>query len=243
MTDVALIGCDGAGKTTVADMLVASQPFPARYVYMGVNAASSNIALPTTKLVYRLKVRRVRRQRRDDGADDGSPISLHGLEHRRDGRGRLWAVARLLNRVAEEILRLGVSTWYQFRGYVVVYDRHFLFDYGSAGKDVRATDRIHRWFLERVYPKPDLVLFLDAPSELLFARKPEVPVSYLDKRRNTYLRRAHLVDRFETVDASQAVDGVYREVIDRISMYLAGNGDLTPKTHPDPQLNESGEIR
>lgn len=243
MTDVALIGCDGAGKTTVADMLMARRPFPVRYVYMGVNAASSNIALPTTKLVYWLKVRKVRRRRRAEGADDSAPISLHGLEHRRDGRGSLWAAARLVNRVAEELLRLGVSTWYQLRGYVVVYDRHFLFDYVSSGKDVRLTDRIHRWFLERVYPKPDLVIFLDAPAEQLFARKPEVPISYLDKRRNAYLRQGRLVDRFETVDASQPVDDVYRAVIDRISAFLESGGEPKQNTHLDSQLNESGRGR
>ena len=84
MTAVALIGCDGAGKTTVAEMLMSRHPFPVRYVYMGVNAASSNISLPTTRLVYEMKVRKVRQKRREVGADPDVPVSLHGLEHRKD---------------------------------------------------------------------------------------------------------------------------------------------------------------
>lgn len=246
MTDVALIGGDGAGKTTVAEMLISRGPFPARYVYMGVNAASSNISLPTTRLVYRLKVRNVRRRRRLAGADagDDAPISLHGLEHRQDRRGKVWAVARLINRMAEELLRSGVSMWFQARGFVVIYDRHFLFDYVVGSHGARATDRFHRWFLERVYSKPDLVLFLDAPPEQLFARKPEVPVSYLEKRRDAYLAQARFVNRFETVDASQPLEDVYRDVVGRIGAMLNGGARREQEVpHTNVELNESGEGR
>lgn len=244
MTAVALIGCDGAGKTTIAEMLVSRRPFPARYVYMGVNAASSNISLPTTRLVYEMKVRKVRRERRKAGMDVEAPVSLHGLEHRKDSRGRFWAGARLLNRLAEESLRLLVSIWYQMRGYVVIYDRHFLFDYWSTAKADRLSDRIHEWFLERVYPEPDLVLFLDAPPETLFARKPEVPVSYLEARRDAYLRRGGSIDRFETVDATQPLDTVYHDVVSRVAVLLDdvdGRGSI--ERLPHERLNEDGRTR
>ncbi|MDH5295327.1 MAG: hypothetical protein OEW91_16780 [Acidimicrobiia bacterium] len=216
MTAVALIGCDGAGKTTVAQMLVESGDLRVRYVYMGVNAQSSNVSLPTTRLVHALKVRDVKKERAARGESTREPVSLHSVEHRKDTRGKAWAAARLVNRIAEEVLRQTISSWYQLRGYVVVYDRHFLFDYGGGKAPKRATDRIHRWFLENVYPEPDLVLFLDAPSEVLFARKPEVPISYLDSRRAAYLRQGERVKRFELVDATQSVDKVYSEVLRRI---------------------------
>lgn len=221
MTAVALIGCDGAGKTTVAEMLIRRSPFPVRYVYMGVNADSSNISLPTTRLVHALKVRGVRKERRKRGEAVSAPVSLHGIEHRRDSRGKLWAALRLMNRIAEESLRQAVSTWYQARGYVVVYDRHFLFDYGAGKPPRRLSDRIHRWFLERLYPKPDLVLFLDAPSDVLYARKPEVPIDYLDARRGAYLRQGRSIERFELIDASQQLDNVYAEVTRRIEDMLS----------------------
>ena len=219
MTTVALIGCDGAGKSTIARMLVGSSDIRVRYMYMGVNAQSSNVSLPTTRIVHALKVRGVQKQRKARGESTSEPVSLHGLEHRKDARGRLWAAARLVNRIAEEMLRLAIATSYQLRGYVVVYDRHFLFDYGAGKAPARMSDRIHRWFLEKVYPRPDLVLFLDAPSELLYARKPEVPVSYLDSRREAYLRQGERVERFETVDASQTVDKVFGAVVAHIRRY------------------------
>lgn len=221
MTAVALIGCDGAGKTSVAEMLTRRSPFPVRYVYMGVNADSSNVSLPTTRLVHALKVRGVRKERRKRGEAVSAPVSLHGIEHRKDSRGKLWAALRLMNRIAEESLRQAVSTWYQARGFVVVYDRHFLFDYGAGKPPRRLSDRIHRWFLERVYPKPDLVLFLDAPSDVLYARKPEVPIDYLDARRRAYLHQGRSIERFELIDASQQLDNVYAEVTRRIEDMLS----------------------
>ena len=240
MTAVALIGCDGAGKTTIAEMLASRSPFPTRYVYMGVNAASSNISLPTTRLVYEMKVRKVRRDRREAGRDVEAPVSLHGLEHRRYDRGRVWAAARLFNRLAEESLRLAVSMWYQARGYVVIYDRHFLFDYGASS---RVSDRIHRWFLEKVYPTPDLVLFLDAPPETLFERKPEFPITYLEQRRNAYLRRGRSVSRFETVDATQSLDNVYEDVVSRVVVLLDASDGRRSARRPHERSNEDSGSR
>jgi hypothetical protein len=55
MFTVALIGPDGAGKTTVGRKLIESFPLPITYLYMGVNDASSNRMLPTTRLARRIK--------------------------------------------------------------------------------------------------------------------------------------------------------------------------------------------
>ena len=46
MTTVALVGPDGAGKTTVARRLEGALEIPVRYLYMGVSADSSNVDPP-----------------------------------------------------------------------------------------------------------------------------------------------------------------------------------------------------
>ena len=59
MTTVALIGPDGAGKTTVARKLADVLPVPVRYLYMGVSTDSSNVMLPTTRIIAaRIRSRR-----------------------------------------------------------------------------------------------------------------------------------------------------------------------------------------
>ena len=132
MTAIALIGGDGAGKTTLAERLVADYPKPVKYLYMGINAGSSNIALPSTRLMYALKTRKVRAERSERGEVSKDSISLYKLEDRRDKRGKLWSILRLMNRIAEESFRQVVSWTYQLRGFVVIYDRHFLFDFTGS---------------------------------------------------------------------------------------------------------------
>jgi thymidylate kinase len=205
MFSVTLIGPDGAGKTTITRRLETSGLLPFRYLYMGVNLAASNAALPTSRLVHLLK----RRRRR---AGPAGPRPAGSNEGRRRGRSGLRAAARLASRLAEEWYRQLVSWWYQLRGFVVLYDRHFVFDFApeiAGGGGVE--QRLHRWFLA-LYPQPDLVIFLDAPGEVLFARKGESTAAELERRRQAFLRQGERVPNFVAVDATRPLDEVYAEV-------------------------------
>ena len=50
MLRVAVLGADGAGKSTVTARLVADLPYTVRRMYLGVGAESATHALPTTHL-------------------------------------------------------------------------------------------------------------------------------------------------------------------------------------------------
>ncbi len=206
MVSIALIGGDGAGKSTIAHALVERLPFPASYLYMGLNPQSSNVALPTTRLVH------AARRRQHPESANADHVSLHSLRKKPD-RGRVWRAARLINRIAEESNRHLISRRRQRAGEVVISDRHFLFDYWSTNtKRRRLSDRLHMLFLTRILPRPDLVIWLDAPSEVLYARKPEVATEYLDERRRAFRSAGHEVPRFVHVDAARDLDTVYAEV-------------------------------
>src|SRR4051812_18703285 len=95
---VALIGPDGAGKTTIARRLESAAELRIKYLYMGVSAASSNRLLPTTRVLYALK--------RALGAPPdtaGPPDSSHTAPAPRNPLRRALKAARaafgLLNRV------------------------------------------------------------------------------------------------------------------------------------------------
>ena len=86
MTVIAIIGADGAGKSTVARALEASLPFRTKYIYMGSNIESSNIALPTSRLILYLKRLSFRRVAKREGITDptrGSSVGRRWLEIRR----------------------------------------------------------------------------------------------------------------------------------------------------------------
>jgi thymidylate kinase len=67
-----------------------------------------------------------------------------------------------------------------------------------------------------ILPKPDLVIFLDAEPEVLFARKGEGTLELLAQRRADYLQLRDVVPAFEVVDASQPLERVVEQVADRL---------------------------
>ncbi len=132
MFSVALIGPDGAGKTTLTARLRESATIPVKCLYMGINIEASNHALPTSRLVAYFK----RRQNKESGVyrcvDDSAPVRGNA---KRGLSGWLWATGRLINRLLEEWYRRLLSWGYQMSGYAVVYDRHFLYDFTLDGID------------------------------------------------------------------------------------------------------------
>jgi thymidylate kinase len=217
MSTIALVGPDGAGKSTIGRKLELISPIPVKYVYMGVNLESSNLVLPTTRLLLELKRARGGRPDIAAGPHDASKERPRPKGLLRKGAAGLKNGFRVTNLIAEEWFRQAVVWYYTLRGYCVLLDRHFFFDYYAhdvANEDPTRplSSRIHGFMLRNLYPKPDFVIFLDAPTEVLFARKPEGNLAALEERRQEYIRLREVVKAFTVIDVSQSVDEVTRQI-------------------------------
>ena len=220
MFTVALIGPDGVGKTTIGRRLERTFPLPMKYLYMGVNPDSSNRMLPTTRWVRAIK------RARGAKPDVAGPPDPRRVKPRPKGAAKravagLRSSLRLVNRLGEEWFRQGLAWRYRRRGFIVLFDRHFFSDYyaydiANNGARRPLSSRIHGFILDRIYPKPDLVIYLDAPAEVLFARKGEGTPESLERRRQEYLQMRGLVKHFAVVDASRPEDDVAREAAELI---------------------------
>jgi len=66
--------------------------------------------------------------------------------------------------------------------------------------------------LQHVFPKPDLVVCLDAPAEVLYARKPEGTLERVRQKRKESLATLNALPNCLVVDATRPLDEVVSEV-------------------------------
>jgi thymidylate kinase len=230
VTTVALIGPDGAGKSSIMRRVAERLPVPSRTIYMGVNLESSTLMLPTTRLILEAKRRR---GGRPDMVGSTGAMPIAGPRSRgvlRQVRSGL----RLANWMAEEWFRQGVAWANQRRGRLVIFDRHFFCDYYASDiaghrPDRMWTSRLHGAMLERLYPRPDLVIMLDAPAEVLHGRKGEGTLESLERMRREYRALEPVVERFVLVDATEDEEAVTQAVVSAIMGLVDGRSVGKPE--------------
>jgi thymidylate kinase len=104
---------------------------------------------------------------------------------------------------------------------LIFFDRYF-YDLLVDSKRVRYGGP--QWLLRlaaRVVPRPDLVIVLDAPAEVLWSRKQEVPFAEIVRQRAAYLDLARRQPFTVVVNAAQPGDAVIRDCAAAIAAYLA----------------------
>ena len=220
MPTVALVGADGAGKSTIAREVVRRLGDHGRYLYMGINLEASNLMLPSTRLVLELK-------RRKGGRPDLAPPRINGhapVPGRRRSLANLKTDLRFANQIAEEWFRQ-LAAWYHLRrGIVVIFDRHFVWDYQASFTIPGSphTSVIRKWhdeLLRQRYPRPDLVICLDAPGDVLLRRKAGGTVEERERRRREYLEIGAQTPGFTLVNVDRPQETVIQDVMTAISTF------------------------
>lgn len=193
---VALLAPDGAGKTTLARGLGREFYLPTRYIYMGTNPNSNSLTLPTTRWLARL------------GAG---------------GRRPLVRTLSALNSLVEQALRYRVGAYHRGRGRLVVFDRYTTAALGAEQRGGALHKRARRWVMRKLCPPPDMVVFLDAPAEVLYRRKREHSPQLLEQQRQHYLELLRGDPRTVIVDARRKPYQVRRRVTGLIWRRYAEN--------------------
>jgi thymidylate kinase len=165
---LAVLGPDGAGKTTLADGLRATVPMPSTYVYLGIWRQS------------------------------GLGESLRRV-----------VGARLAIRLVRLLAKSLLITIHRRQGKLVLLDRHTC-DADLPAADLDLKGRVSAALVRRTCAEPDLVLLLDAPVELMYARKGEHGVEELELRREAYLSMRDGLRDMVVLDAAKPAEEVRR---------------------------------
>jgi hypothetical protein len=102
------------------------------------------------------------------------------------------------------------------RGRFVIFDRYTYDAYLPGRRRLGPLQRFRRWLLAHACPAPNLILMLDAPGEVLFARKGEHSADFLEEHRQAYLNLRKRFPQMIVVDATRDADQVRRSVMSHI---------------------------
>jgi thymidylate kinase len=133
----------------------------------------------------------------------------------RPGYTRLHAVGAILLRPLWVWWRVARGAVHVRRGRIVVFDRYTYDALLPVTGSWRALKRPYFWVLAHLAPRPDLVLILDLPGEVAFARKGESTPEALEAVRQGFLALVPRL-RAEVVDASAPAEEVRADVVARI---------------------------
>ena len=173
--NIAVLGPDGAGKSTLVDAIQEAFCVPVSTFYMGLNE-------DRVPLVRRIPVRGLHH-----------PIFLMTL----------WA-------------RYLAARYQQARGRLVIFDRYTYDAMLPGPHSMSLFMRLTRWARAHALPAPDMVVILDVPGAVMFARKGEHDPIHLEEERQAFLGLQKRLTRLEIVDASQSVDSLQADVMNRI---------------------------
>lgn len=195
---IALMGPDGSGKS------------------LAVNAIREQFA-PAFRDIrcYHLRPKLLRALNKDGG----TVTDPHG----KAPRGFVASIAKVFYLIADYLLGYIVKVVPDLvRTRLIVFDRYF-YDLLVDSKRVRYGGP--QWLLKlvsRLLPRPDVVVLLDAPPEVLWSRKQEVTFGEVVRQRNAYLEVARRLPSTIIVNSAQTVPGLLHDVASALVAHFSG---------------------
>jgi len=155
-------------------------------------------------------------------------MGLYQKDARRSALARFKGLG-VVGHVLTQWRRYAAGRFHRGRGRLVVFDRYTYDAYLPAQGPESASRRLRRWILAHACPAPDLVVLLDAPGHVLYARKGEHSPARLEAQRRAYLDLRARAPGIVVVDATQDPDRVRRDVLSLIWRRYAARGPRWPE--------------
>lgn len=192
---IALLGVDGSGKSSVLRRLSErSDELPFRGIQVFHRRPRLVYALPRTS---------------------GAPVDHYG----KPNHGALKSMLK----IAAMVLDWQLGYWRNIRvqtaqGFLVVADRHSLFDILADPRRYRYGGPSYFVHLAlRCVPSPAAIVLLDAPEDVLHARKQELSLTQITELRSKYLQLVGSRPGSYRIDVSRPLDDVVSDILDLLT--------------------------
>ena len=180
---VALLGPDGAGKSTLVEEIRRASHMPVRSIYMGLWKSGRTASRGKPRIA-------------------AVEIAVSGLD--------------ITGRMPKAWGRYLVGQFHRALGRTVIFDRYVYDALTSSYQPMSRLKRTYMWALGHSCPVPDLVLVLDVPGEVMFARKGEDTPEALEAQRQCLLALRQRIRNVRVVDATREIAAVRADVMERI---------------------------
>ena len=215
---IAFTGVDGSGKTTQAKLLVENlkrnglKPlyvwgrWDPLFLWPLINKWESNITKNTDKLNHGIaKIK--------NGKQNflSNPVFRH-----------LWITSFFIDYGLQIFAKIRIKL---IKKQLIISDRIFYDSVIDQAVDLGKRkncllDGLENFWIKILFPKPDLVIYVDCPEHIAFSRKTDIPdIAYIKDRRELYLK---LADRYGWVkiDGTLPIDEIASQVKDRVRSRL-----------------------
>lgn len=218
---IVLTGIDGSGKTTQAELLLDTMKkdgIPVSYVW---SRWKPFLLRPFIKRWKQNVTKGVNRSNVDDNFKKTKATKRKLLSN--PVFMWLWLTAFLVDYGIQIFLKIRIR---QFSNKLILSDRMFhdsvidqAINLGS--KKDWLLNNIDSAFLKIIFPKPDMVLYIDLPGDVAFSRKDDAPnIEYLSERRELYKYMAEKYG-WTVIDGTLSIDEIASEIKDKIYNELA----------------------
>ena len=203
-------GIDGSGKTSQATALLEkfqAAGIKSKYVWIGW---SPTILKPITKVIKRSVFRK-----KEVRADDYLNVKQVKKEYFKNTRFKaLWYSYVLIDYYSQIFIKIILPKLF---GNTIICDRYvhdvligLSINFGWRMDELK--DK-YRDVLVKIFPVPDVTIFIDIPEDVAFKRKDDIPaVEFLYDRRNVYLELFKSLD-VNIIDGDRSFNEIHNEII------------------------------
>jgi thymidylate kinase len=202
---VVLIGPDGSGKTTMSDKIIDN--LGKFFFNKSIYRHGRFEYLPRLSEIFKFR-------KKDNNIKSDNIVEPIDSKYKySSSKAMVYMIYYLLDYIFGYLFILK----YKAQNKIILFDRYY-YDY-MIQSTFENSPKLLKWIYKTMAPKPDLLIFLKAKPEMIYARKPELNIEEITKQQEKIQQvmiENFLYKKFIEVDSVSGIDQAYKHVENEI---------------------------